>query len=407
MNLLRLIRLCYSPKLIKEGFLAIQMYLVVIMAVMALVPLSNVWGLNDQLKVVYGGNTERLFYYTDVSTVVGYAEVGELVPVSRVLSEQERERIYQSALVYGQINDSQFPENDSMVNILVYSDELFEDAVFRLNGGEKPELKDKRRILVSEALAELYPVGSEIPLTLRGMDNSDTVRYEVAGVLDKRGVIAYIGQGGGTYDNVNTLGLDLQSWKNDFFIVTGVDEAVMGEPNWNYSAAFLVKEGVDVDSVVDQINREHSVQGRACSYREMYKETIHNLIMENMVTKLEMLILILLSVVLVFGFCGYLMINLQQKSRTFAVLYMCGLSRGKACVINALSVLCIIVPVMAVGLITAPYVELPFGKADYVSYNRYVCMGIAMNVMGSAISGVFVSFLRQRSVGLMRLYREV
>ena len=406
MNLLRLIRLCYSPKLIKEGFLAIQMYLVVIMAVMALVPLSNIWGLNDQLKVVYGGNTERMIYYTDVSTVIGYAEVGELVPVSQVLSEQERERIYQSALVYGHINDSQFPEIDSMVNILVYSDDLLEDAVFRLSGGEKPELKDKQRILVSEALAELYPVGSETPLTLRGMDDSETVRYEVAGVLDEIGAIAYISQGGGAYDTINTLGLDMQSWKNGLFIVTGVNEEVMGEPAWNHSAAFLLQEGADVDSVVDQINREHSVQGRACSYREMYKDTIRNKVIHDLVQK-EMLILILLSVVLVFGFCGYLMINLQQKSRTFAVLYMCGLSRGKACVINALSVLCIIVPAMTVGLISAPYVELPFGKADYVSYNRYVCMGIAIIVMGSAISGVFISFLRQRNVGLMRLYREV
>ena len=229
MNLLRLIRLCYSPKLIKEGFLAVQMYLVVIMAVMALVPLSNIWELNDQLQVVYGRNTDRLIYYTDVSTMVGYAEVGELVPASQVLGEQEKERVYQSALVNGQINDSQFPEIDSMVNILVYSDDLLEDAVFRLSGGEKPELKDKRRVLVSEALTELYPVGTEIPLTLRGMEDAETVRYEVAGVLDKIGAIAYIGQGGGTYDTINTLGLDMQVWKNDFFIVTGVNEEVMGE----------------------------------------------------------------------------------------------------------------------------------------------------------------------------------
>ena len=120
MKRMRLAKMLYSRFLIKELFFGSQVFLMVVLLMVAVVPVTNVMSQYDQLRKLYGQNIGRLIYYTQIDIGIGHTETKDLdIRFGPWLESGCLEKSYRNQMIRAKIGR----EDDEGATMLVYSEQ--------------------------------------------------------------------------------------------------------------------------------------------------------------------------------------------------------------------------------------------------------------------------------------------
>ncbi len=410
MSPLKLVGMLYSRKKIKELALAAEIFLMVILLAIALVPISNVIVFSQSLQKTLGG-TNDLIYFTPSPTLgvnlssdqLQNEQIEKLKPEDVEFPEGVTTEIYRTNLTYAVLKD-EVQDKDYRANLLSYSENLHERIKLSLSSGDILKTKDGAvSVVISPELAQKYGVGDSFVSKVG--DGAEEVEFFVTGILSKKANVLSFGEQGGTYIKLGILGGTLADLENKGynFMIAVQNTEILPAYDWGGAAVFSVPKGTDMDSVIDMLNKKYSAEGSFHSYDSIYQTTIESSINDN---EENVIMLFLFSIVLVFNYLGYVIINIKRKAHLNAILNICGLSFKRSVFINMLSVAIIVVPAVVLGLIFAPTVITAM-RINYYGYNFTMYMAILLFFIITLIISVIVSFIRKRNAAIIKSYKEV
>lgn len=412
MKRMRLAKMLYSRFLIKELFFGAQVFLMVVLLMVAVVPVTNVMSQYDQLRKLYGQDIGRLIYYTQIDTGIGHTETKDLdIRFGPWLESGCLEKSYRNQMIRAKIGR----EDDEGATMLVYSEQLFFDTKFQMSErlsafdltAESRGLKEEiYPVIISEDLAVDHPVGSKLPLLMdcnRCKDEHDEIKGLVVGVLKWDSMISYIGKGGGNYDYLVRLGVSISDFGRENIVIGVYDERYFHEEDWNAAAVFSVAESVNMKELMEQMNAEVRVDGRVTASYELYRNSMDKVIRES---ESERLLIILFGVVFVVDFWGYILMSIRKKGHLYAILFMCGLSKREALIVNLVSVAMITFPAVCLGLYMAPSASGFILREGFQGYTWHIYPVICGLFLLTMLCGVVTGFARQQKLNVVTQYRE-
>ncbi|MBQ8813660.1 MAG: hypothetical protein IJZ85_04105 [Lachnospiraceae bacterium] len=411
MKRIKMATMLYSPFLIKELFFGAQVFLMVVLLMVVIVPVTNVISEYDQMERLYGQDIDRLIYYTQIDTGIGQTETKDLdIRFASWLESGCLEKTYRNQMVRAKMG-----EDTEQITMLIYSEQLFLDTEFQLIGRlpafdlttESWGLNEEAYpMIISEDLAVDYPPGSEMLLKMdcnRCKEEHSEIRGLVVGILKRDSMISYIGKGGGNYDYLGRLGVNTLAFGREKMVIGVYDERYFHKEDWNGAAVFSVAESVDRKELLAQMNAEVGVEGRIVGTDDLYRNSMDKVIQD---AEAERLLVILFAVVFVVDFWGYILMSIRKKGHLYAILFMCGWSKREALIVNLVSVVMIVFPAVCLGLYMAPLASEFILREGFQGYTWHIYPIICGLFLMTMLCGVLTAFARQRNLNVVTQYRE-
>ena len=388
-NRLKIIRMLYSPSLITEILLILELILAVQLVAFSTNHFSY---LRSQIKTADSCWKDGNYLYYTASP-----SAQELLnPQSVVERYPEVEEYYQGtpetrAIVSEELKDW---SNEGQVVLVRCSSSMLDKMASCLDIRNEIDPGETVAVCVPLAVAKLYPPGAEIILL---NENWEEARYTVCGIIRKEELP--ITMGAGSFKTVESLTincLEQQESRNIVFVS-------MGEKNAPFTAGmFRLSANADAAKLAEELSREYVNSGEFCPYTAMREETESSMISNDPVFLLQAL---LFALVFVSHFVGYLFISTRNKERTNALLSINGLSSARLSLYNAGAIVLLIFPALLLGALIRPLIEKSRGMA---AYGGHLVMWECLAVF--AVAMLLTTFLtvrtRMKKGNTILLYRK-
>lgn len=356
-NHLKIIRMLYSPSLITELLLILEMIFAVQLIAMSTDSLSyqrlqlktadSCWKDGNYLYYTVSPSAQELLDPQAVlerySEVEAY-DVGA-VEMRGIPSEEEKLRDYSHL---GQV-------------ILVRcNSSMLDKMAERLEIHSEIDPGETVAVCVPPDVAKLYPLGSEIILL---DENWEEKPHTVCGIIKEAELP--VTATSGSFKTVESLTVncrELERTNNIVFVS-------INEKHVPFTAGvFRLSENADAEKMAEELSGEYVNCGEFCPYTSM-----RNFSEESMISRDPTFLLqaVLLLLVFVSHFIGYLFLSTRNKERTNALLSINGASPAKISTYNIRAVLLLVLPSMLLGTLIVPLTEK---WADTPAYGGHVVM---------------------------------
>lgn len=369
MKSLRLLKYSFSRLFIKELFLVLQLTLMLLFALSILSPVDSFIEKAHQIDKMYLFDfTEAAFFNPNVAAYQIHETDDATIRnqinsyLSLLSEDPDIDKMlrlsYNSTQIYtGQ--SKQDPHTGAIidetltVNFLVYNEEYAEEfRLETLDGSfELSDAAESIPIAVSESLSEFLPVGTLCAFDLSGTGHS--INCIVAGILPDDAIIPST-YGFSSFPSLANIGTKLSDVEGAHFIVALVDETILTGLNWEYSCFILPREGIDIEDICARINDESSSIGSCYTVNEIVTDSFQSLLRSNSEMIFEC---VLLSLIALFGYGGYLYLSVCGRQKDFSVLYILGLTRTQSLILNTFSGAILLCISFIFAWLTYPYFQ--------------------------------------------------
>lgn len=390
MNILRLVRMLYSKRFIKEVMIIVQIMLLVCVYNLASLPFDdynkNKSFVSENFDIDFDND---LIFSPSLSLGEGYM-TGDTMAYREITALMKEEK----NLLYACVGNAAFElDNSTMIaTVNAYSDAMFDSIKFDLKS--KPDeslLQDGEvAVYISSNLSEFYSVGDKITLRSFQRDNDVNITCRVTGILKENADV--IAMGNNDKILVHTLS------DEEKFIVGKYDEAHFGKAN--IYPGFIVKG--NADTLSPELKSLAEMHGTLKCAEDAFKTYFLKILDEN---EWNVMILILLLIVIVFGYGGYLIVGNMQKRKLCSIFYICGMNLRKMTVIHILSGLMLFVPGIASGLLLTPYLMENFAYTQFTKYSFSTVVLIVAVLAFSLASSILFSIVQTKKVSAIELYK--
>lgn len=279
---------------------------------------------------------------------------------------------------------------------------------------------DTLPVVICSALGGRYSVGDTFTLTydelgvgggMSGIaapseENGETERFEVtvrcrvSGILEPDAVVPAAATGTpATALSYAALDMAYCESNGDDYIFAAFSPELL--PNIEpVGAAFF-----EIDGSPDGLRERYEGSGEFHTVGELRQRTVRDAFRESEWP----LLLLFLFVIVVFVSCVcYITVNVIRGQRRSAVLLMCGLSPRRAALLDASSLLLIVVPSAILGLLAAPAVvgAIGAGSAAYFGRSAPLSVAVAALFTFSSLIGAAAGFARRHGASVINIYRE-
>ncbi len=349
-NHLKIIRILYSRHLLTEILLAAEIVLVIQLLGLATNPFSYVM---SQLRVsnscwkngsyIYFGRTPTAQEYLDPEAVLAdYPQIEDFFQcsiTSRALSSEDdpwrREDGTRPSVAFVEYNDAMLTKLSEIMDV-------------------SPDIDPGETIpvCVPVSLKEVFPPGTV--LTMYDFDIEDIeeqkASYTVCGTIRER-QIPVIMFAGSLKTVGECLSLNIQE-EADYDRIVFI--CPQGKDNPVMAGMFQLAEGTDAQQTISLLNQRFCNYGEFCTYSSM-SDLFTNL--KWSLNKSLLLKGLLLLMVVITHFIGYLFISTRNKERTNTLLTINGVSPLRLSVYNVASILLLLLPAILIGMLLLPLTE--------------------------------------------------
>lgn len=407
MNFLRLCRYLYTKRLANEIILLIQLVCMIELSFVVLNPVDSFLADRANVTQAYTIDFNEVIHFSENNAMMSADIRGQEMPIDIIYQRIKETDGVKNILCFGFCNglytyrNPEVEENEqSNANLIVYSEEMMDAISLQLKEGEKKQATDGRMpILVSESLENELPVGTVTEIEI--YKNQKKLVCEVMGVLDHDSAIPVVMN----YADVPELGhlaVFPEEYPQDGFIVfySGTDaimEEVMG-------ANFLIEhdDSVSTHELVDTLQARLQNYGTVSTLQTIVSRSFYRVIEQY---AWYMMAFLLLTVIAVFGYGGYMYLMIRQKRQEFAVFYILGMTRRRMSGVLFFSGALLLVA--AFGIATALYpwfartvLKLQTKHAGIFSYGFSAVLLLLILVV-SIVSG-FRQSRRQAEIEVLR-----
>ena len=331
MNFLRLCRYLYTKRLANEIILLIQLVCMIELSFVVLNPVDSFLADRANVTQAYTIDFNEVIHFSENNAMMSADIRGQEMPIDIIYQRIKETDGVKNILCFGFCNglytyrNPEVEENEqSNANLIVYSEEMMDAISLQLKEGEKKQAADGRMpILVSESMENELPVGTVTEIEI--YKNQKKLVCEVMGVLDQDSAIPVVLN----YADVPELGhlaVFPEEYPQDGFIVfySGTDaimEEVMG-------ANFLIEhdDSVSTHELVDTLQARLQNYGTVSTLQTIVSRSFSRVIEQY---AWYMMAFLLLTVIAVFGYGGYLYLMIRQNRQEFAVFYILGMTRRR------------------------------------------------------------------------------
>lgn len=393
MAIMRLIRQLYSRRMLQEIFLAIQVFLMVILLSTSIVPLTNVLILSSDIDDAFTTSTENLIYFCPKSTQLGVFAGDELL--NEILNENS------DLSLVGRTNMGTVSfEDKTTAKLLVYSEELYNNTNIKLEQGNFMISKDENIIdvVITPNLAEAYTIGDIIPISIVNSSATNNAFVRITGIIAKDALVMNIAEVGGSIDGLSAISSYI-SLQNQNYMICVSDQGLIYD---GFGSAALLSTTDSVEAKETFLNHEYSLMGTFSSFHLLYENTLTETLKSS---ELHILLMILFLIVLVCNFFSYIVLSIDRKRKLSAIFFMCGMSFAKAMLLNIVANLFITIPPIIIALYFAPmFIQYIFG-ATFYGFHLYVYLMIIGIFVITIICGIFMSFVGNRKKDIILQYK--
>jgi hypothetical protein len=282
-------------------------------------------------QLMYGDDSACIDIYNKLSGVDGIAEVLRFGLDSAVYENfvSEDETYYTTA------------------NLLVYSNELQEKVNFKLISGElETGESEYATVLVDEKVALELPVGTVKELEL---GEGKKMLCKVTGILDSDSAIPVI-MNYGSNPSMGVLGIfpyDEDVADSKFIVLYGDTDSIIDE---EMGASFIIcpEKQTDIAWLSERLQNSVGIYGTVQTTDKIISYALKNILTEN---AWYMFMFVLLTLIAVFGYGGYLFLMIRQRQTEFGLFYILGTTRIKMIKTIFLSGLCVLTAAFVIASI--------------------------------------------------------
>ena len=389
-NHLKIIRMLYSPSLITEILLIIEVILAVQLVALSTNSLSY-----QRLQIKTADSCwkdGKYLYYTalpsaqellDPQAVVDrYAEVEEVylgaAETRGIVSDELRDFSHQGQIALIRCNSSML---DKMASRLEIHTEI--------DPGETVA------VCVPLDVAKVFPLGTEIILP---DDNWEETPHTVCGIINEDELP--ITATSGSFKTVESLTVNCREQRereNNIVFVS------INEKQVPFTAGmFRLSENADAEKLADELSGEYVNCGEFCPYTAMRNFSEESMISGDPTFLLQAVLLVL---VFVSHFIGYLFLSTRNKERTNALLSINGATPAKLSVYNIVSVLLLVFPALLLGAAIVPLTEK---RSNFPAFGGHFVMWECMGFLAAVLLFMicFAARGRVKKGNTILLYRK-
>lgn len=388
MSILRLVRMLYSKRLIKEAIIIIQVMLLVCVYNLAITPFDTFNKSKNFVEKNFAINFDTdLLFLPSLSLGEEY-----FLGNSNTINEMITLIKEKSDILYMSEGNSVFEIGDKAMDatLNVYSDEMYNsikfeliDEVFdesNLQIGEIP-------VYISNNLSKYYNIGDIIQIKSYNGENNE-VPCRVAGILKNNAYIITTGTSENTLTHMisETENLIVAKYNNEYF------------KNAKIYPCFIIKNN-NIKSELKDILKKH---GELLTVNEIFEKNFLNILNNS---EWNIMILLLLLIVIVFGYGGYLVVNNMQKRKLCSIFYICGMNLKKMIAIHIMSGFILFIPGIILGLFITPFFMEPFAYIKFTGYNLYTIMLIIGIIAFCFFTAIVLSAIQTKRITAIDLYK--
>lgn len=390
MNILRIVRMLYSKHLIKEIMVVCQIVILVCVYNLAIIPFNSYF----QSKAIvekdspFDFDNDTVFFGSDSLSdafMTGNAEV-----MNNLL--QRIEEKYDVFYMYEGVSTFENDDNVIVSTLNVYSEELYNSIDFDLvdNNLRETQLQDGEiPIYISQNLTNLYSIGDTVQIkSYQHKDNEFPCR--VVGILKNNTTVITLGSDEGIFTH--------RISESENFIAARYHQDYFRDSTL-YPLFVITNTGNDT---LEEIEEQVGNYGQVQTIKELYDNAFEMILSSD---EWEILILFLLTIVIIFGYGGYLIVNNMQKRKLCSIFYICGMSLGKVMAVHITAGLLLFAPGIIVGLAISPYMLKMYRGDVFDGYNIYTVMLIVGIIVFCSLSAIIYSVVQTKKISAVDLYR--
>ena len=401
MNTLRLVRLLYSKRLLREALIVLQVILMVILLNAVILPFENVRVNERAVSSQLTMKQQQTVYYTpSLAYTESYLMHGLRADT---ITQALRKNPDIEAVAQYYERDAAFEHAGETWNTMlnVYSDALFHHLKLPLEKGEFAASGEAYGtgvlpVVIGGRLAELYQVGDAFTLGWLGGE-AVSIPCVVTGVLRNNASFITLGE----QNAVLSYNTAFEQKKS--FLFARYDADRLKGLNWGLPMLLQLREGVDPGRALDTLREQYGNYGEYHTIPELMSDAREQVVKNS---QWNIMMLILFGLVLVFGYGGYLLVSAMQKSRLYAVLYINGVSIRRMLWINILSGLLLIVPAVGAGLALSPAFLENYVQADFIGFTPGTYAAILMIFLLMFLFSVAAVLIQSSRLSTISLYQQ-
>lgn len=415
---LKLIRMLWSKKLVREFFLFLELSFIVMVTVATLLPISN--------AVVFSSGKEKtLPDYSGLIYCSEYEGVSKGLDIDKLKSDfaekyGENPKVYmtESNKISLSNRDNENKENAEALGsiyMLLISEDLFNDINLKLSEGNfKKAESDILPVIISPNMSSVHSIGDKIRCSSKDVSTFDDgtwiqrsdldVECEITGILDKDSTVIDIVSFPSRIEqaSLNVIGWNIKKYDNVGYIIAA--ECDFLPIVKKTSAAFAFDNSISTLSEdIKTLNSKNTNTYGFAEYNGLKKQYYH-VTFTNLRWRLVVMVLLLL--VLFFNYIGYLIMNVKQKQHVLSIMNLCGMSLWKLLLINIASFLLIVIPALLIGLWLAPYTVHFLTHESFYGYNELIYFAIWALFLISTFFGIAAAYVCRKSSSIIGFYKK-
>ena len=371
-NHLKIIRTLYSPHFVTEILLGLELILVVLLLALFTNPLSY---FRQQMKLVDSCWKDGNYIYFSMAGMSfdalwsgGSPDGPDPEEIKKEFPEVEA--FYQGAMDNGNVpfeeDDALLDENGNKRVIILahYNTAMLEKASGLVEIRDDIDPKDTYSLLVTPKFAEIFPPGTVLRFVSRWLDQNSGEMKEtetpctVCGIIKKEQVPVTDSAAGIEKAEALTVNTREMFDSRRFFGIVYGEEKV---PLTN--AMIRLADGANAEKLAAELNKRYANYGQFLTYAEMKAFSEENKVWVNKNLLLQGM---LLSLVFVSHFVGYLFVSTRNKARTNALLMIGGMTPARLAAANVCAVLLVLIPAVLFGVLL-----VPLGEKRYPTLKAY------------------------------------
>ena len=350
MKFARLLKYSFSRHFLKELFLVIQLTLMLLFAFSILSPVDEFVEMHRNLDELYFFDFDQTLFFNPNASVYqsvnGSADqtVDEHIYafLEEVSADTRTENLMRMSYNSTQIKTGKTtkdPHTGSVVdeivsaNLILYENEYLQNTKIEMIEGTWADGNSDEyvSIAVSQSLADIMPIGTKCSFDLSG--SGEATSCMVTGILSEDCILPST-YGFASFPNLVNIGTRIADVKGAHFIIAEVDEESFSDTRWEYSCFITVSSGVNVEELCKGLNSKAGTIGQFYSVGEITKQSFTSLLRSNSTLIFDC---ILLGLIAIFGYGGYLYLSICRRQKDFSILYILGLTRKRSVVLNTFS----------------------------------------------------------------------
>lgn len=417
MSVIKIAFSLYSKSKIKELILLLEISLMIMGVLVSTAPINAMLFRTDS-TVEHMGGVGDLIYCSDNQVIddsiygnsdgknsAGSSRLEMIIPEDVKVNAR-----YETFITHGKscFADIQNPSDGQSVrvadnfNIVVYSDDLLSRVKLQLDSKYKNILYESDAtaipVVVSPGvIAAGYNVGDIVAVEL---EDDDEKSFQITGVLEGGATVLSFAHQTSSNTYLNHLSSsDISDPDILIMLVTGKSETLK-HPDGRCAVVLSVSGNASKVAA-----RLADANGHRYIFKDVKKiiKFGRNEAIRKEREALRMIIMI--GLVMIFNYLGYIVINIKQNARRIAIYNICGLSHKKSVIANIISVCGITIPGMMLGVAGA-MTEGAGLTARGGSYHWLIIAVMLVAFVLMILLGVVLAHIRRKNSTAILMYKE-